>query len=85
MSDISSSLQRPLVPPESIGTCALTLSHEMNLLRCHTPVPKEVNRSLHMCAQDVQITCTANSKVNNSQCYDYNINRAYHLQNDPWV
>jgi hypothetical protein len=39
----------------------------------HTPIPKEVNRSFHTCAQDVQITRTTNSKVNNSQCYDYNI------------
>jgi hypothetical protein len=52
---------------------------------CHTPVLKEVNRSFHTCAQDVQITRMGNSKVNNSQCYDYNITRVYHLQNNPWV
>jgi hypothetical protein len=40
---------------------------------CHTPVPKEANRSFHICAQDVQITHMANSKVNSSQCYDYSI------------
>jgi hypothetical protein len=28
---------------------------------CHTPVLKEVNRRFHTCAQDVQITRTANS------------------------
>jgi hypothetical protein len=39
---------------------------------CHTPLPKEENRSLHTCAQDVQITHMANSKVNSSQCYNYN-------------
>jgi hypothetical protein len=52
---------------------------------CHTLAPKEVNRSFHTCAQDIQITRTTNSKVNNSQCYDYNIIRVYLLQNDPWV
>jgi hypothetical protein len=51
----------------------------------HTLFLKEANRSFHMCAQDVQITCMANSKVNSSQCYDYNIIRVYLLQNDPWV
>jgi hypothetical protein len=44
---------------------------------CHTPVLKEVNRSFHTCVQDIQITRTANIKVNNSQCYDYIINRVY--------
>jgi hypothetical protein len=38
---------------------------------CHTLVPKEANQSFHTCVQDVQITRTINSKVNNSQCYDY--------------
>jgi uncharacterized protein YjhX (UPF0386 family) len=51
----------------------------------HTPVLKEENQSFHMCAQDVQITRVANSKVNSSQCYDYNIIRVYLLQNDLWV
>jgi hypothetical protein len=46
---------------------------------CHTPVPKEVNRSFHTCAQDVQITRTANNKVNSSQSYDYSIIRVYLL------
>jgi hypothetical protein len=35
------------------------------LARCHTPVLKEVNQSFHMSAQDVQITHTMNSEVNN--------------------
>jgi hypothetical protein len=42
---------------------------------CHTPILKEVNQIFHTCAQDVQITRMTNSKVNNSQCYNYNINR----------
>jgi hypothetical protein len=50
---------------------------------CHTSVPKEANRSFHMCAQDIQITRMANNKVNSSQCYDYSIIRVYLLQNDP--
>jgi hypothetical protein len=49
---------------------------------CHTPILKEVNQSFYTCAQDVQITRTTNSKVNGSQCYDYNINRVYLIQND---
>jgi hypothetical protein len=52
---------------------------------CHSPVSKEVNRSFHTCAQDIQITRMTNSKVNNLQCYDYNNIRVYLLQNDPWV
>jgi hypothetical protein len=52
---------------------------------CHTPIPKEVNRSFHMCVQDVQITRTANSKVNSSQYYYYCISRVHLLQNDPWI
>jgi hypothetical protein len=52
---------------------------------CHTPVLKEANRSFHTCVKDVQITRTANSAVNSSQCYDYNKNIVYLLQNDPWV
>jgi hypothetical protein len=44
-----------------------------------TPVPKVVNQSVYTCVQDVQITCTANSKVNSSQCYDYDISRVYLL------
>jgi hypothetical protein len=51
----------------------------------HTPVLKEVNRSFHTCAQDVQITHTTKSKVDSSQCYDYNITRVYLLQNDHWL
>jgi hypothetical protein len=50
---------------------------------CRTPVLQEANRSLHLCSQDVQITCTTNSKVNSSQCYAYNIIRVYLLKNDP--
>jgi hypothetical protein len=46
---------------------------------CHTTVLKEANRIFHMCAQDVQITRTANSMVNNSQYYDYRIIRVYLL------
>jgi hypothetical protein len=42
---------------------------------CHTPVLKEHNRSLHMCAQDVQITCMANNMVNR-----YNISLNYKLE-----
>jgi hypothetical protein len=38
-----------------------------------------------MIAQVVQITRTANNKVNSSQCYDYIIFRVYLLQNNPWV
>jgi hypothetical protein len=52
---------------------------------CHNPVLKEANRSFHTCAQDVQITRTTNNAVNRSQFYDYNTNRVYLLQNDPWV
>jgi hypothetical protein len=51
---------------------------------CHTPVLKDVNQSFYTWVQDVQIKRTANSKVNNSQRYDYNITRVYLLQNDPW-
>jgi hypothetical protein len=51
---------------------------------CHTPVSKEVNRSLHTCAQDVQITYTTNYKVNSSQCYDYIITGVSLFQNDHW-
>jgi hypothetical protein len=50
---------------------------------CHTLVLKEVNRIFHTCVQNVQITCTPNSKVKGSQCYDYSIIRVYLLQNDP--
>jgi hypothetical protein len=50
---------------------------------CHIPVPKEVNRSFHTCAQNVQITRTANNNGKITQCYDYNINRVYPLQNNP--
>jgi hypothetical protein len=52
---------------------------------CHTPFLKVANQSFHTCAQDVQITCMTNSKVNSSQCYDYSIIKVYLLQNDPWV
>jgi hypothetical protein len=52
---------------------------------CHTPVLKEANQIFHTCDQDVQITYTANSKVNSSQCYDYSNIKVYLLQNDPWV
>jgi hypothetical protein len=45
----------------------------------HAPVLKEANRSFRTCAQDVQITRTANSKANSSQCYDYNNTRVYLL------
>jgi hypothetical protein len=51
-----------------------TLSH---------PGSRKLNRSLHTCAQDVQITHTANNMVNR-----YNISLNYKLeslQNDPWV
>jgi hypothetical protein len=47
------------------------------------PVPRKKERSLHTCAQDVQITRTANTMVNR-----YNISLNYKLeslQNDPWV
>jgi hypothetical protein len=37
-----------------------------------------------MCAQDVQITRMANSKVNSSQYHDYNNTKVYLLQNDHW-
>jgi hypothetical protein len=43
----------------------------------------KLNRSLHTCAQDVQITRTTNNMVNK-----YNISLNYKLkslQNDPWV
>jgi hypothetical protein len=42
------------------------LQHRLHRNRqgmCHTLVPKGVNRSFHTCAQDVQITRTADSKV----------------------
>jgi hypothetical protein len=44
---------------------------------------KKQNRILHTCAQDVQITRTANNMMN-----IYNISLNYKiksLQNDPWV
>jgi hypothetical protein len=47
------------------------------------PGSRKQNRSLHTCAQDVQITRTANNMVNR-----YNISLNYRLeslQNDPWV
>jgi hypothetical protein len=47
------------------------------------PVPRKRERSLYTCAQDVQITRTANNMVNR-----YNISLNYKLeslQNDPWV
>jgi hypothetical protein len=44
-----------------------------------------MNKSFHTCAQGVQITRMANSKVNSSQCYAYDIITVYLLQNDPWV
>jgi hypothetical protein len=47
------------------------------------PGSRKQNQSLHMCAQDVQITRTANNMVNG-----YNISLNYKLeslQNDPWV
>jgi hypothetical protein len=47
------------------------------------PSSGKLNRSLHTCAQDVQITRTANNMVNR-----YNISLNYKLeslQNDPWV
>jgi hypothetical protein len=46
---------------------------------------KRRGRSFHMCAQDVQITCTTNSKANSLQCYNCCIITVYRLQNDPWV
>jgi hypothetical protein len=53
--------------------------------KCHTSILKEANRSFHTSAQDVQIIHMANSKINNSQYYDYIISRVYLLQNDHWV
>jgi hypothetical protein len=53
-------------------------------MHCHTPVPKEANRSFHTCVQDVQITRMTTIKVNSSQCYNYNNTRVYLLQNDHW-
>jgi hypothetical protein len=47
------------------------------------PVPRKRERSLHTCAQDVQIRRTANNMVNR-----YNISLNYgleSLQNDLWV
>jgi hypothetical protein len=47
------------------------------------PVPRKKEQSLHTCAQDVQITRTANNMVNR-----YNISLNYKLeslQNDSWV
>jgi hypothetical protein len=47
------------------------------------PGSRKQNRSLHTCAQDVQITRTTNNMVNR-----YNISLNYKLeslQNDPWV
>jgi hypothetical protein len=51
----------------------------------HTPFLKKVNQTFHTCAQDVQITCTPNTKVNGSQCYGYNNIRVYLLENDLWI
>jgi hypothetical protein len=47
------------------------------------PGSRKLNRSLYTCAQNVQITRTANNMVNR-----YNISLNYKLeslQNDPWV
>jgi hypothetical protein len=47
------------------------------------PGSRKQNRSLHSCAQNIQITCTANNMVNR-----YNISLNYKLeslQNDIWV
>jgi hypothetical protein len=47
------------------------------------PVPRKRERSLHTCAQDVQITRTANNMVNR---YNTSLNyKLESLQNDPWV
>jgi hypothetical protein len=84
LSDVSS--HRPSSPVyehdgpfEGIPVVDLSSKVEHAFPDCHTPVLKEVNQSLHTCSQDVQITRTTNSKVNNSQCYGYNIIRAYLL------
>jgi hypothetical protein len=68
-----------------IGTLPIHHRGHVGARHYHTVVLKEANRNFHMCAQDVQITRTTNSKVNSLQCYDYNINRVYLLQNDPWI
>jgi hypothetical protein len=57
--------------------------HELGHWLVSHPGSRKQNRSLHTCAQDVQITCTANNMVNR-----YNISLNYKLeslQNDPWV
>jgi hypothetical protein len=47
------------------------------------PGSRKLNRSLHTCAQDVQITRTANNMVNR---YIISLNyKLESLQNDPWV
>jgi hypothetical protein len=47
------------------------------------PDSRKQNRSLHMCAQDVQITRTNNNMVNrNNISLNYKLES---LQNDPWV
>jgi hypothetical protein len=57
-------------------------SHRSGTRLSH-PGSRKLNWSLHTCAQDVQITRTANNMVNR-----YNISLNYKLeslQNDPWV
>jgi hypothetical protein len=53
-------------PPWGFATCSYDHHYR-------TPVLEEANWSFHMCAQDVQNTRMANSKVNSLQYYDYNI------------
>jgi hypothetical protein len=71
------------VPSKGILVVDLSSKEEHAFPDYHTSVPKEVNRSFHTCAQDVQITRTTTSEVNSSHCYNYNIIILYLLQNDP--
>jgi hypothetical protein len=68
----------PSLPCFTIAPCV----DSMLCLLSH-PDSRKLNRSLHTCAQDVQITRTTNNMVNR-----YNISLNYKLgslQNDPWV
>jgi hypothetical protein len=67
----------------SLTTTSATLVMPENRGSVSHPGSRKQNRSLHTCAQDVQITRTANNMVNR-----YNISLNYRLeslQNDSWV
>jgi hypothetical protein len=69
-------------PTTIIGNSQATTAGTQPQLLSH-PGSRKQNRSLHTCAQDVQITRTTNNMVNR-----YNISLNYKLeslQNDPWI